>query len=245
MIVALLGIIKAGGAYLPLNADHPSSRLVQQLDAAGARVLLTQDALDLELSGFDGESMSLDGAGILDGQPESEPEACSQPDGLAYVLYTSGSTGVPKGVAVRHRNLVNYVTHMLGKLGEAGPVEAMDFATVTSVSTDLGNTVIFPALVGGGCLHVVDQNTAMDGTLLADYLAGNAVDVLKITPSHLRALLESADGRNVLPRRWLITGGEAATWSSSIVSPPWPSRVFASSITTGRPRQPSGRRRST
>ena len=129
-------------------------------------------------------------------------------------MHTSGSTGRPKGVAIRHESLVNYAQfvarRVLGIDPIAGP--ALAFAAVSTSSADLGNTSIFPSLISGGCLHVVPNESVMDGALFGDYVARNPIDVLKIVPSHLAALLSSGGGRSVLPRRSLILGGEVLTW---------------------------------
>src|SRR5262249_39947838 len=128
---------------------------------------------------------------------------------LVYVIYTSGSTGVPKGVAVRHRNLVNYTEFNLRRLQVSEPLH---FATVSTLTADLGNTCIFPCLVSGGCLHLVSYETAMEGEQFAAYLAQHRIDVLKIVPSHINALLASNLKSRVLPSRYLILGGEALSW---------------------------------
>jgi non-ribosomal peptide synthetase component F len=123
---------------------------------------------------------------------------------LIYVIYTSGATGVPKGVAVSHRSVMNY-THVLCRTLQLQ--SGLQFATVSTLSADLGNTVIFASLASGGCLHVVNYETATDGGLFAEYVARHSIDVLKIVPSHLNALLASADGKDMLPRQFLILGG--------------------------------------
>ena len=136
----------------------------------------------------------------------------ASPSDFAYVIYTSGSTGTPKGVAVRHDNLCNYTFFLADKIGvPIGSDVSMSFATVSTLAADLGNTSIFPALASGGCLHVMRQAVSLDGNAFAAYAAKWPIDVLKITPSHLAALM-AMNGVDVLPRRFLITGGEASTW---------------------------------
>ena len=124
-------------------------------------------------------------------------------------MYTSGSTGTPKGVSVTHRNLSNYTQDMIRRLGADG--RAYVFGMVTAISTDLGNTAVFPALCSGGTLALVKPEVAADPAAFALRVADSPLDVLKITPSHLSALLRANDGR-VLPRLWLILGGERLGW---------------------------------
>src|SRR5208283_3192957 len=144
-------------------------------------------------------------------QPNANPQSMTSPENLAYVIYTSGSTGTPKGVAVRHRNLVNYTSFIQRRLELGKYPEPLHFATVSTLGADLGNTCIYPSLVSGGCLHVVGHEVASDSVRLREYMARYPVDVLKIVPSHLMALLNSGGGREVLPRKHLVVGGEALT----------------------------------
>src|SRR6266542_1203700 len=207
-MVAGLAILKAGGAYVPLNPDNPPARLQQQLE--GAAALLTETKLIGHMPAFAGPVLALDrDRRLWASQPKSNPACHTTPENLVYVIYTSGSTGVPKGVAVRHRNLVNYTSFVLRRLQADHP---MHFATVSTITADLGNTCIFPALASGGCLHILSYDLAMEGTLLSQYLLRHPVDVLKIVPSHLQALLTSAEGAKILPVSYLILGGEALSW---------------------------------
>jgi amino acid adenylation domain-containing protein/thioester reductase-like protein len=130
-------------------------------------------------------------------------------ENLAYVLYTSGSTGQPKGVASEHRQILNYLHAILDKLEL--PAGA-SFATVSTFAADLGNTAIFPALCTGGCLHIVSQERTSDPEALAEYFQRHPIDCLKIVPSHLATLLESSASSSILPRQCLVLGGEAASW---------------------------------
>ena len=204
MMVAVLGILKAGGAYVPVNADNPKARLAHQL--TGVAAIVTEEKLAAFLP-ESGAPQILIEAG-RQSEPASNPEPVAKPDSLIYVIFTSGSTGLPKGVGVRHRNLVNYAWCLMQRL----PGEQLNFATVSTLAADLGNTCIFPSLISGGCLHIVPQDVAADSRLFAQYQQQHPIDVLKIVPSHLAALLETEDGRSLLPRRHLITGGEPLTW---------------------------------
>lgn len=210
MVVALLGILKAGGAYVPLSADHPKARLQQQL--AGAKILVTEQKFVARMPEFGGATLCIDRdqAEWAD-QPATNPTSQVTPEQLMYVIYTSGSTGTPKGVGVRHRNLVNYASFISRLLKLDHFPEGLHFATVSTLSADLGNTCIFPSLISGGCLHVIDHDVSSDSARLRDSMTRWPVDVLKIVPSHLAALLDAGGGKEVLPRKYLITGGEALT----------------------------------
>jgi amino acid adenylation domain-containing protein len=211
MIVGLMAILKAGGAYVPLIPDNPKARLSHQLTETKAPVLLTQEKFLGQLPEFSGQTVCMDrDASRWASQPKTNPSVNTSPNNLAYVIYTSGSTGTPKGVGVRHSNLVNYTQFMCRRLNLAQEKDGLHFATVSTLAADLGNTSIFPSLASGGCLHVIGYDMALDGNQFAAHNAKHPIDVLKITPSHLGALLNTST--KVLPRMWLITGGEASTW---------------------------------
>lgn len=204
--IGMLGILKAGAAYLPLDPLYPRERLRDMLTDARAETVVTQERFADLVAGRGTTVICLDReAGCLARESDSRPDRRASPDNLVYLMYTSGSTGRPKGVAVEHRQLVNYMSAIAQRLG-LKPGHA--FALVTTVATDLGNTMVFPALCTGGCLHVIGRDQALDAQRLATYIEAAAIDGLKITPSHLAALA-SAAGRSILPRRWLVLGGEA------------------------------------
>lgn len=209
MITGLLGILKAGGAYAPLDPEQPRARLQYQLDELDTPVLLTQKKLLERLPDFPGDVICLDER-AFDDSASTNPERRTAPQHLAYVIYTSGSTGAPKGVAVTHRNLVNYTTFIARKLQSDEPLH---FATVSTITADLGNTCIFPSLISGGCLHVLSYEVAMNAELLAEYFYQHPIDVLKIVASHFSGLLNSQETANILPRKFLILGGEAFSFN--------------------------------
>lgn len=210
MIVGLLGIVKAGGAYLPLNPEHPPARLARQLGQSQAAILVTNERVVAPLPGFSGQIVDLErDRALLEAEPPGTPSPSASSGNLVYVIYTSGSTGVPKGVGVSHRSLVNYTQFMLRRLQTDRPLQ---FATVSTLTADLGNTCIFPALVSGGCLHVLGADVSMQPTLFRKYVATQPIDVLKIVPSHLSTLLASEGDAGMLPAKCLVLGGEALSW---------------------------------
>jgi amino acid adenylation domain-containing protein/non-ribosomal peptide synthase protein (TIGR01720 family) len=146
---------------------------------------------------------------VIAKRPEKNPSCAATPENLLYIIYTSGSTGKPKGVAVEHRQLLNYLHGILARLDLP---EGASFATVSTFAADLGNTVIFPALCTGGCLHVISQERATSPEALVDYCESHSIDCLKIVPSHLNALLTASHPEKILPRKYLILGGEALSW---------------------------------
>jgi len=206
VLVGILGILKAGAAYLPIDADFPQERISFMLADGNVSLLLTQSSLLSKLPSSSARSICLDSFNWADSEVPNRADADFHPESLAYVIYTSGSTGRPKGVCIEHRNIVNYVLGVAERLRlEAG----MNHATVSSIAADLGNTVVFPALCTGGCLHIISQERATSHAMLSEYFKRESIDVLKIVPSHLAAL-QTANPEQVMPRRRLILGGEAS-----------------------------------
>ncbi len=206
-VVGILGILKAGAAYLPIDPALPHGSVAFLCADAGVRLALTQTSLLSALPAAPLQAVCLDTFDWAGPPGPLQDAAHCRPEDLAYVIYTSGSTGRPKGVCVEHRNIVNYVLGVAQRLQlEPG----MSYATVSTIAADLGNTVLFPALATGGTLHVISRERAEDQLLLAEYFARARIDVLKIVPSHLAALQAGRNPGGVLPRRRLVLGGEAS-----------------------------------
>ena len=202
LVVGLLAVLKAGAAYVPLEPGLPSGQLAQIMSVLQAPLILTQQSLAATLPALDARVVCLDQE--LAG-PVAAPVACVQPHNAAYVIFTSGSTGVPKGVVVEHGQLANYVQAICAQIA---PELGDRFAIVSTFAADLGHTMTFPALCCGGTLHIAPPQSLLDPEALAGFMEGNAIDYLKIVPSHLAALLNGARPAALLPRKWLITGGE-------------------------------------
>jgi amino acid adenylation domain-containing protein len=204
MITGLLGILKAGGAYVPVSPALPRERLEYLLADSGMKLLLTRRKLEKSLSGLSVTCIFMDDG--IAGETGNLSNAVS-PEQLAYLIYTSGTTGKPKGVLIEHRQAVNYVEGVRPRL-ELNP--GAGYAMVQPLMFDIGNTVLFPSLLTGGCLHVISEDRAIDGTVLKEYFQKHRIEFLKITPTHLRALGNSLFSNPASTRQCLIIGGEAS-----------------------------------
>ncbi|QRX81460.1 non-ribosomal peptide synthetase [Glaciimonas sp. PAMC28666] len=212
LVLGLLAVLKAGGAYLPIDPALPPERIAFLLADAGVQCVLGDEEgaiAAMAANGIGVNVISLDADAswsTCDASPLIE-----RPDPLAaaYLIYTSGSTGRPKGVVITHGALADYVCGMLSRL-DLLPGESM--AMVSTVAADLGHTVLFGALCSGRLLHLISTECAMDPDRFAAYMSAHQVGVLKIVPGHLQGLLQAATPADVLPRHALILGGEALPW---------------------------------
>ncbi|MFL6282408.1 MAG: non-ribosomal peptide synthetase, partial [Pyrinomonadaceae bacterium] len=205
VVVALLGALKAGAGYVPLDPEHPPQRLAFVLKDAGVSVVLSERRYAEALLAGGARAVCLDGDWpAISEESDEAPDTGATPQNVAYVIYTSGSTGEPKGVAVRHSALVNYVwwakdAYLRG--------ERLDFPLYSSLSFDLTVTSLYVPLVTGNRLVVYRQEGYEP--VLAEILEADEVGVLKLTPGHL-SLIKERDNRGSGVRR-LIVGGEALT----------------------------------
>jgi amino acid adenylation domain-containing protein len=211
MVISLLAVLKAGGAYLPLDLSSPPRRLSAILTEAQPRLLLTVSewrerlpvGVETSVLCLDGEwedhEWSKAGAMVVD-----VPAASA--DNLAYVIYTSGSTGQPKGAMITHRGVVNY----LSWCQSAYPLGEGSGAVVHSpIGFDLTVTSLYGPLVSGGCVHLLEENEGVEGLAKALEQPGQPYSLIKLTPAHLEMLsrLISVDSR--VRTRAMVIGGEA------------------------------------
>ena len=210
MIVGILGILKAGAGYVPLDPTYPVERLSFMIQDANIFVLLTQSHLLDKLPQHSGPRLSLDTDwDVIAKERKENPIGRATPENLAYVIFTSGSTGQPKGVMVPHRGLVNYLSWCT----EAYEVAKGCGAPVhSSISFDLTITSLFSPLMVGRSVFLVPDGIEH---LVEALLARDNYSLVKITPGHLRALAELMPADQVAGRvRALIIGGEALNMES-------------------------------
>jgi amino acid adenylation domain-containing protein len=217
MIVGVLGILKAGAAYVPLDPASPAERIGYMLADARAAAVLTQERLLARLPANAPARVLLDADwhAVARESAENLPRRAA-PENASYVIYTSGSTGHPKGVVIEHRQILNYVQAITER---AGYTAGGRFAMVQPLTVDSSQTMLFPALCAGGAVHVVTRERAGDPDALGDYFAEQGIDHLKIAPSHLAALQSAPRPERLMPRRSLVFGGEASQrgWAAELL----------------------------
>ncbi|MCP5099574.1 MAG: AMP-binding protein, partial [Chloroflexi bacterium] len=213
ILVGMLGVMKAGGAYVPIDPIYPPDRIRFMLEDIQAQILLTQADLapDLpDLGQIDLLCLDQDWSTIAQNSDQNPP-IIIDPANLMYLLFTSGSTGQPKGVAVEHRNFLNYIHGLLRRLDVPS---GLSYAIVSTFAADLGATNVFGALCSGGQLHIISYERAADPPALAEYFLQNRVDVMKMVPSHFEALQAFGGAEPYIPSRTLIFAGEACPWET-------------------------------
>ena len=210
IIIAVYGVLKAGAAYLPLDPQAPSERLAYMIADAQAPLVLTQSPLKDKLSTSSANLVCLDTDwSLFAEQKHDNPLSNLDPANQAYMIYTSGSTGKPKGVVVEHRHILNYVYAVI----EGCDLTAgASFAMLQPITVDACKTLLFPVLCLGGTLHIISRMRTTNAQALAEYFHRTTIDGLKISPSHWIALANASDVASMLPRRWLILGGEGLRW---------------------------------
>jgi amino acid adenylation domain-containing protein len=188
MLIGLLGILKAGAAYVPVDPAYPAERQEFMLRSSGASVVVTEESLLASLP-LQGESVvCLDrDRGQLEEHPTEAPAVRSDPEQLAYVIYTSGSTGQPKGVQIPHRALVNFLATMRERPG----LQAEDvLVAVTTLSFDIAGLELYLPLLVGAQVVVAPAQTTSDPRALAELLSGSGATVMQATPTTWRMLLD-------------------------------------------------------
>ncbi|VAW36161.1 Polyketide synthase modules and related proteins [hydrothermal vent metagenome] len=209
MVVALLAVLKAGAAYLPIDPNYPAERIELILTDAETAVCLTHSSLNHKLpAAIQEKAICIDQSdGILSLLPTLNLETAVQSDNLAYIIYTSGSTGKPKGVMITHGGLANYLDWAL----DSYPVQAGGAPVHSSISFDLTVTSLFLPLIAGQSVQILPEGDG--GILLAEALTEHGkFGLVKITPAHLQLLNQMVPAEKAaVATRSFVIGGEQLT----------------------------------
>lgn len=206
MLIAMLGILKAGGTYIPLDPNYPAERLAFIVENAELSIVITQS----HLATFEScQIIDIDANwSQVAQQPSDNLTTAVTANNLAYVIYTSGSTGKPKGVQVTHRGVVNF---LLSMQQEPGLHKHDRLLAVTTISFDIAVLELFLPLAVGACVVIVPAEIAADGHRLICELEASKATVMQATPATWRLLLQS--GWQGSPGLKMLCGGEAMTRS--------------------------------
>ena len=188
MLVALLAIMKAGAAYIPLDPDYPEDRIAFILEDAKAKLLITSKKYDGKFSNPRGYLLVENALAESRQLASSQPNVKVSPHDLVYVLYTSGSTGKPKGVLIEHHNLVNLLYSMFDFPGFS---EQDILLAVTTIAFDIAGLELFLPFVTGATMVLATAETTKDGNALLKLIEQKRVSVIQATPSTYKMMLSS------------------------------------------------------
>jgi amino acid adenylation domain-containing protein len=204
LVAVLLGVMKAGATYVPLDPSFPPERLQAMAIDAGLALLLTRSDLPQPVPEMSDRMLFLDQCGAqISCEPTTPPEVRTPPDALAYILYTSGSTGTPKGVEIPHRALTNFLCSMQSQPGcSAGDT----MLAVTTLSFDIAALEIYLPLMAGARVELASSQEVSDGRLLRERLEACRPTIMQATPATWRMLIEA--GWSGSPSLTVLCGGE-------------------------------------
>lgn len=209
----LWGVIKSGVPYIPIDPVMPKKRIEALLQTSKASIVLTEQSL---LSALPEASENKNYYSVEDILSEKFQLSCKNPNktitvnSFLYIMYTSGSTGIPKGVCVTHSNYHYYIKSIKKKMKING---RKSFALISTYAADLSSTNLYIPLCSGGCVHMISHEMSVDPNSLASYFSKNKIDIIKMVPTQLTGLLKANEPKHIIPRRKIILAGEMCKWS--------------------------------
>ncbi len=208
MIIGIMGIVKAGGAYLPISPDNPEERITYMLKDSEAKIVLTQNRF-IHKAHFDGLTIDLEGNGLYVGK-KGNLKKVNSPRDIAYVIYTSGSTGKPKGVLIEHRSLINRLNWMQKSysIGESDTI-----LQKTPYTFDVSVWELFWWSLQGSRVCFLKPGDEKDPSKIVDEIEKNNITTMHFVPSMLNAFLEymeaCIDVKRLSSLRQVFASGEA------------------------------------
>ncbi|NED82744.1 amino acid adenylation domain-containing protein [Streptomyces sp. SID11233] len=205
LAAAVLGTWLAGSAYVALDPDHPDRRIAHLLEDSGATAVLAAPGIEVSTSPETPvhPMAEVTATATIPAESESDLAAASGPDDTAFLVYTSGSTGVPKGTVITHRGIANVITHFAAELRAAQDDTTLWLTTFTF---DISSVELFVPLISGGRIAVAPDEARTDGEALRALLTRHGVTIVQATPTTWRTVVDAAEDLLVGVRA--LTGGE-------------------------------------
>lgn len=201
MVIAMLAVLKAGGCYVPVDASWPAERIMSMTAECNARIVINCTAQDI--TGVDNYILVHPGDAAVQAGTDTNPASLNTASSLAYIMYTSGTTGVPKGAMIEHKSIIRLVKEPSYVTLD----ETTKILLTGSVSFDATTFEIWGALLNGGELHLLPHEQLMDHVLLKQYIAANAINTMWFTSSWFNHLAD-LDVHLFNGLRYLLAGGE-------------------------------------
>ncbi|MFK8105468.1 MAG: amino acid adenylation domain-containing protein [Saprospiraceae bacterium] len=198
-IVCLLGILKSGGVYVPIDVNYPEDRKIYILEDANIQLLITDTTYMFELDYYEGALLAINVE--FDEADRLTNQISIQPQDLAYIIYTSGSTGNPKGVLIEHLGLLNSILAQIKGYNIGNNHRALQF---TSFSFDISISEILNILLAGSSLFIANDDIRNDPNLLELYIQDNNIDLATLPPSYFHMIKQES----LKKLKILITGGD-------------------------------------
>lgn len=207
MLVCILGILKSGAAYLPLDPNYPEERIAYMLtDSNASFVIMDDDSIKRKPREYTGKTVTINAVLDLKNQSNENLQIISKPSDLAYVIYTSGTTGKPKGVAIPHRAVCN---HMLWMQKEYTFQDTDVFLQKTPFSFDASVWEFFMPLLAGGKLVIAPNDAHASPIQMIRLIKKNKVSILQLVPSMLKELVTRQEFETCKTLKHIFCGGEA------------------------------------
>ncbi|WP_159433260.1 non-ribosomal peptide synthetase [Clostridium cavendishii] len=178
MVVGIMAILKAGGAYLPIDIQYPKDRIIYMLKDSNVKILLEQNS-SIDITGLKCEVLNLNNDKLFNSNNNNNLKILNHSNDMAYIVYTSGTTGKPKGVIIEHEGIVNLSNFFTNDLKISSDKKILQFA---SIAFDAFSWELYMAILCGAELHIIPKEVSMNMLLLNNYIKRNELNILTLPP---------------------------------------------------------------